>query len=96
MLLAYKINGTVAVFLCVALFTAGIVVDSIPYRAQINAERFDFAAPIAIILTCAPSNVSLLALLLVLIAGCACIITQHRPRSIPINRRGKKAAISWM
>ena len=78
MFLTYKIIGTIAVIAFIALFTAGVVMDSSPYRAQLNSPSFNLTALLAVMLTYTPSNVAFLALLYGLIAGCSSILTHGR------------------
>jgi hypothetical protein len=76
MMLSYKIMGTIASMAFVALFTAGVVVDSGPFRTQLNTS-FTPGALLAVMLTYTPSNVALLAMLAGFIGGCSSLIT-HR------------------
>ena len=75
-MLLYKLAGTTAAVLCVALLTVGIVVDSSPFRAQLNSG-FSPSTLIAVMLTYTPSNVALLAMLSGFIGGSSSLITHH-------------------
>jgi len=74
----YKITGTLAAFAYIALFTAGIVINSAPFRDQLNAGTFSIGALVIVMLIYTPSNVAFLAMLSGLIGGCASIITHSR------------------
>ena len=88
MMLSYKIMGTIAALAFVALFTVGLVVDSVPFRTQLNSS-FTLGALLAVMLTYTPSNVALLAMLSGFISGCSSLIT-HRPtlarEGSPVNQ----------
>jgi hypothetical protein len=74
----YKIMGLIGAVLYVALLTAGIVIDSGPYRAQFTGGLFNIWAFIAAMLTYTPTNIAFLALLAGYVAGCASRITSAR------------------
>jgi hypothetical protein len=78
----YKVLGTIGAVLYIALLTAGIVIDSSPYRAQVTAGLFNFWAFIGVMLTFTPTNVALLAMLAGYVAGCASRITSS-PVGVP-------------
>lgn len=77
-MLAYKVLGTLAAIAYVALFTAGVVLDSGPFRAQLNGSSFSIGALVVVMLTYTPSNVALLAMLAGLISGCSSLITHEK------------------
>lgn len=74
----YKILGICAAVLYVALLTAGIVIDSSPYRAQLTGGMFNIWAFCAVMLTYTPTNVAFLAMLAGYVAGCASRIMTAR------------------
>lgn len=79
----YKIGGAAAVVLYIMLLSAGIIVDSAPYRAQVTSGPWMVVpwAFIVAMLTYTPSNIAFLSLLAGLIAGCA-----SRISAIPLAR----------
>ena len=88
-MLAYKIFGTLAAIAYVALFTAGVVVDSGPFRTQLNGSSFSVGALVAVMLTYTPSNVAILSMLAGLIGGCSSLITHGKPQSGEIKPPGR-------
>ena len=76
-MLAYKILGILATIAFVALFTAGVVMDSGPFRTQLNGS-FSIGALVVVMLTYTPSNVAILAMLSGLISGCSSLITHQK------------------
>jgi hypothetical protein len=78
----YKIGGTVGALLYIALLTAGIVIDSSPYRTQL-AQNISSGWPfLVVMLTYTPTNIAFLAMLAGFIAGCASRITTA-PVTVP-------------
>ncbi len=78
MLLIYKIGGALGALAYLVLFTAGVVINSAPFRARLTASATDVAAFIAVLLTYTPINVAFLSILAGLIGGCASLLTYHR------------------
>ena len=74
----YKISGILGAVLYIALFAAGIVIDSSPYRAQFAGGSFNVWAFIAAMLTYTPTNIAFLTLLAGYVAGCASRISTAR------------------
>jgi len=75
-----KISGGVALVAWIVLFSAGLTIDSSPYRTQVNSPLFSWGAFLMVILTYTPTNVAILSLFSGYIAGCASLITHHRFR----------------
>lgn len=75
-----KIGGSAALIIWVLLFTAGLTIDSGPYRTQVNSALFSWGAFFMVVLTYTPTNVAILSLLSGYVAGCASLITHHRYR----------------
>lgn len=93
-MLAYKILGTLAAIAYVALFTAGVVVDSGPFRTQLNGSSFSIGALIIVMMTYTPSNVAILSMLAGLISGCSSLITHEKLHSSEETHRQGKAHLS--
>ena len=81
----YKIFGTIGAVLYIALLTAGIVIDSGPYRAQLTGGVFNIWAFIVAMLTYTPTNTAFLALLAGYVAGCASHITTSKVDITPAS-----------
>ena len=88
-MLAYKILGTLAAIAYVALFTVGVVLDSGPFRAQLNGSSFTIGALVVVMLTYTPSNVALLCMLAGLISGCSSLITHEKLPPPEVKPRGQ-------
>jgi hypothetical protein len=95
----YKILGSIGAVVYIAIFTAGIVVDSSPYRAQVTGGAFSFTAFIAAMLTYTPTNIAFLALLAGYVAGCASRITSSPvevPSTTPTEPAAKAVTLSTL
>ncbi len=75
---SYKIMGTVGAVLYVAVLTAGIVINSQPFRDDVADGKFTLPVFVAVMLTYTPTNIAFLAMLAGLVAGCASRVTSGR------------------
>lgn len=83
--------GIVGLLLWIAIFAAGITVDSAPYRKAL-AESFSFTALVQTILVYTPLNAALLTVLAALVGGCSSYLaTASRKPSLSRNATADEA-----
>ena len=69
-LLAIKIIGSLVSLVWITLFSAGLLVNSQPYRDALG-KQFDISMLVISILTYTPTNIAFLCLFAALVGGCA-------------------------
>ncbi len=86
----YHVAGIIAALAYILLFAAGLVIDSSPYRQQVNTVGgINLYALVVVALTYTPTNVAFLAMLAGLIAGCASMITYQRIEEMGLKVNSK-------
>ncbi len=84
-MLGYKIGGALGAVAYLLFFTAGVAIDSAPFRAQLLNGSVNWQAYLAVVCTYTPINVAILSLLAGLMGGCSSLITHKRRLEVEVD-----------
>jgi hypothetical protein len=76
-----SIVGSIALVMYLLIFTAGMLMDSAPYRSKLNEQPFSLLTFLTAMILFTPSNVGILTVLAGLIGGCTSNLTYSQAKA---------------
>ena len=83
-LVAIKVAGALVSIAWIVLFSAGLLVNSQPYRDALG-KQFDFSLLVISIFTYTPTNIAILCLLAALVGGCASRLVSVKAHELGVD-----------